>query len=190
MVDIVMNDYVKKLTSELEPLITDLEEKHEELRTKKEYCERVSRFLAYTNGDVNLVGIYADQELIFSNLDRVNSTKEAYKASCYLLKSSDDNVKNLPQYKEANDYILGLINYFKNDKNELLTDIQNLEKICREKEIEKKYFDILTSANPLVDDVLEFREFLDKHVVNDEEKVNILLYTINNNVINYKGKRS
>ena len=107
-----------------------------------------------------------------------------------MLKSSDDNVKNLPQYKEANDYILGLINYFKNDKNELLTDIQNLEKICREKEIEKKYFDILTSANPLVDDVLEFREFLDKHVVNDEEKVNILLYTINNNVINYKGKRS
>ena len=190
MVDIVMNDYVKKLTDELEPLIADLDEKREELNSKKEYCERVSRFLAYTNGDVNLVGIYADQELIFNNLEKVKSTKDTYKASCYLLKSSEDSIKNLPQYKEANDYILGLINYFKNDKSELLINIQNLEKICREKEIEKKYFDIFTSTEPLVDDILEFREFLDKHVVNDEDKVNILLYTINHNVMNYKEKRS
>lgn len=190
MVDIVMNDYIKKLTNDLELLIADLDEKHEELSSKKEYCERVSRFLAYTNGDVNLVGIYADQDLIINCLDKVNSTKEMYKASCYLLKSSDDSVRSLPQYKEANDYILGLINYFKNDKSDLLTDIQNLEKICREKEIEKKYYDIFTSTNPLVEDVMEFREFLDKHVVNDEEKVNILLYTIDNNVINYREKRS
>lgn len=190
MVDIVINDYVKKMTTSLEPLIADLDEKHEELNSKKDYCERVSRFLAYTNGDVNLVGIYADQELIIDKLNSISSSKENYKASCYLLKSSDDSVKNLPQYKEANDYILGLINSFKNDKNDLLIDIQNLEKICREKEIEKKYYDIFTNEKPFIEDVLEYRDFIDKHVINDEEKINLLIYTINNNVINYKEGRS
>ena len=185
-----MNNSIKMLTTSLEPLIADLDEKHVELNDKKEYYERVSRFLAYTNGDVNLVGIYADQELIIDNLDRINSDKNKYKACCYLLKSSDDSVKNLPQYKEANEFILSLMNLFKNDKNDLLIEIQNLEKVCREKDIEKKYYDAFINETPHVDDVLEFREFLDKHVLNDEEKINILIYTIDNNIINYNGKRS
>ena len=186
----MMNDYVKKLTTNLEPLIVDLDERHTELNEKKELCERVSRFLAYTADDVNQVGIYADQELILENLDKINSNKDEYKASCYLLKSGDDSVKSLPQYKEANDYILSLINYFKMNKSELLENIQNLEKLCHEKEIEKKYYDIFVSEKPLVDDVSEFREFIDKHVVDDDEKINLLIYTINSNMEMYKGKKS
>lgn len=190
MVDIVITESVEKMVSKLEVLVADLDEKRNELNSKKTYYERVSRFLAYTRDDVNLVGIYADQELILDNLNIINSNKEHYRASCYLLKSSDENVKSLPQYKAANLFIVRIIGFFKDCKNQLLLDIQNLEKICREKEIEKKYYDIFKASNPLVDDVLEFKDFLDKHANDEKEKIDLLVYVINCNVSNYEGKRS
>lgn len=189
MVD-TMNEYVKKLTDSLEPLIVDLDDKQMELNQKKEKLESVSRFLAYVNGDVNLVGIYADQELILENLDKLNSNKDEYKASCYLLESSDESVQMLPQYREANLYILELINYFKRNKSELTLEIQELERVCHEKELNKKYYELFIDENPLVSDVKEFEEFLDSHSITDDEKINLLVYTIKSNVLNYQEQKS
>lgn len=185
-----MNEYVKRLTDSLEPLIVDLDDKSMELRLKKEKLESVSRFLAYVNGDVNLVGVYADQDLILEHLDKIDSNKEEYKASCYLLRSEDESVKMLPQYREANLYVLGLINYFKMNKGELTTEIQELESVCREKELNKKYYELFSEEKPFVNDVVEFEEFLDKHVISDEEKINLLVYVIKNNVLNYQEQES
>lgn len=184
-----MNECVRKFVNELEPLIADLDDKLMELRTKKEKHEDVSRLLAYVNGDVNLVGVYADQELILDNLDKINSNKDEYKASCYLLRGEDASVKSLPQYKNAVDYILKLIDYFKVSKNQLAGEIQSLEMVCNEKELEKKYFELLSTESPEIQDVLEFEEFLNKHVINDEEKIDLLIYTIKSNVLNYRAKK-
>ena len=185
-----MNEFVKKLTGSLEPLISDLDEKLIELKTKKEKLESISRFLAYVDGDVNLVGVYADQDLIIDNLEKINSNKEEYKASCYLLSSEDANVKSLPQYKDASLYILGLINHFKMSKSQLVTEIQELEQVCYEKELDKKYYEIFNENVPFVENVEEFRNFLDRHTMSVEEKIDLLIYTINSNVANYQGKNS
>jgi len=183
-----MNDYVKKLTNDLEPLIYDLDDKLMELELKKERLESVSRFLAYVDGDVNMVGIYADQDLILDSLDKINSNKDEYRASCYLLRSEDESIKTLPQYRDANLYILGLINYFKMSKGELSSEIQELERTCREKEIDKKYYELLNERTPFIENVTEFVDFIDKHTTVDEEKINLLKYAITSNLMNYEQK--
>ena len=182
-----MNECVERLKDTLEPLIEDLHEKLEELSLKKEKLENVSRFLAYVNGDNNLVGVYADQNLVLDSLDKINSNKEEYKASCYLLRSDDTKVKALPQYQKANEYIANLINYFKTSKTELSSEISSLESVCDEKKIEKKYYDLFLASKPMVEDISEFEQFLKKHVTINEDRINLLIYTINSNLVNYQN---
>ena len=185
-----MKDFVKRLTIELEPLIADLPEKSRTLELKKEELENVSRFLAYVNGEVHLVGIYANQEIIFNSFDALHTNKEEYKASCYLLESEDNNVRNLPQYKKACDYIMNIIDYFKECKVRLIEEINELEAVCKEKKLEKKYYNILSSDNPYISDTEEFTKFLSEHEINDTDEIEILMYIISNNVLNYNEKRS
>lgn len=182
-----MNEYVEKLKRSLEPLIEDLHEKVELLSLKKEKLEGVSRFLAYVNGDANLVGVYADQNLILDSLEKIDSDKDEYKASCYLLRSDDVKIKSLPQYQKANEYIGKLINYFKTSKVELTSEITNLESVCNKKKIEKKYYDLFMDNSPLIEDVSEFESFLKDHTTTNEERINLLIYAINSNVINYEN---
>jgi hypothetical protein len=185
-----MKDFIKKITVQLEPLIADLPENKRILDLKKDMLENVSRFLAYVNGDVHLVGIYADQELISDSFEALNSNKEEYKASCYLLKSEDSNVKNLPQYKNAYDYIMRIINYFKEQKNSLSTEIDELNNVCKKQELEEKYYKILSSEYPLIENDEEFKEFLNNREIDNDDMINTLYYAIENNLMHYEGKRS
>lgn len=173
----------------LEPLICDLNEKLQELDYKKEKLEKVSRFIAYINNDVHLVGIYADQELIYDNLENIDSNKAEYKACCYLLENDNENIKKLPQYIEANNYILNLINYFKKCKNDLTSDIQELEKCCHNKKIEKKYYDMFSENKVFVKDTQEFEKFLDEHEIEINDKIQLLKHAINSNIKKYQEER-
>lgn len=185
-----MNEYVKKLTTSLEPLIEDLDEKLTVLNEKKEKFESVSKFLSYVKDDVNLVGIYADQDLILEHLANVDSDKNEYVASCYLLKSEDESVKALPQYKKAYSFVENLINYFKDCKEKLNTEILELEDVCAEKKLDKKYYELFSKENPFVTDVSEFTSFLEKRALDDEQRINMLIYTINSNMLAYTGKKN
>ena len=103
---------VQKLVQILETLVLDLDEKKKYLETEKEDLESVSRLLAYTKDNIEMVGIYADQELIINNLEKIGCSKEDYKACCYLLKSEDSNVKGLPQYESSYNLITDIVEFF------------------------------------------------------------------------------
>lgn len=178
---------VKKFLTILEPLVWDLEDQKKYLSKIKDELESVSRLLAYTKDDVDMVGIYADQELIINNLGKINCSKDEYKASCYLLKSEDENVKKLPQYASAKDLINNIIDFFKLHKAELIVEIQDLKNKCDRKEIEKKYYDILSSPNPFIEDIYEFKNILNDYELTNEDKIDILLKMINNNLLNYES---
>lgn len=179
------NDSVRKLVNILEPLTEDLDEQKRTLEERKEELESVSRLIAYTKDSIEMVGIYADQDLILNMLDKLNITAEDYKASCYLLKSESESVKALPQYAKSYDLIGDIIQYFKLHKAELTVEIQELNDICQTKELEKKYCTILNDANPLIEDVEEFTGFLKNHSLSDEDTINILYSTIRSNIVNY-----
>ena len=185
-----MDNSVKKLVGLLEPLIYDLDDEKRHLVERREELENVSRMLAYTKDNLDMVGIYADQNLILDSLPRINSDKEKYKASCYLLKSENEDVKKLPQYEEAYNLISDIIEYFKLYKAELIVETNDLEKTCNEKEIEKKYHNILVDPNPFISDVEEFNEFIDKHEISSEDKINILMYVLENNIKEYTKRNS
>ena len=180
------NSGVLKLVHILEPLVSDLEEKKNCLKERKEELENVSRLLAYTKDNVEMLGIYADQDLVLDGVSKIGCDIEKYKASCYLLKSEDVGVKNLPQYEEAHSLIEDVIEFFKLRKAELTVEIQELKDTCDKKELEKKYFDILSNTNPLVDNVDEFKTVLNGYGLNDEDKIDILVSVINSNIANYE----
>ena len=180
-----MDNSVRKFVELLEPLIINLDEEKKYLEERKNELENVSRMLAYTKDNLEMVGIYADQDLIVNNLSRINCTKEEYRASCYLLNSENENIKHLPQYKKAHELISDIIECFKLYKAELIVETQDLEKNYLEKELDKKYYNIFSNSNFFVDDVLEFNDFLDKHKLPNEDKINILIYTLQNNYNKY-----
>ena len=66
-----MNESVNLLVGILEPLIRDLDEKKSILNEKKELLENVTRLLAYTKDNIDMVGVYADQNLILDNLSKI-----------------------------------------------------------------------------------------------------------------------
>ena len=181
---------VQKLVQILEPLVLDLEEKKKYLENQKEDLESVSRLLAYTKDNIEMVGIYADQELITGNLDKIGCSKEDYKACCYLLKSDDAKVKSLPQYESSYNTISDIIEFFKLHKAELMVEIQELKDSLEKKEMEKKYYDILSSSSPLVEDVDEFKTILNGYDLTNEDKIEILTSVINSNISNYKIKNN
>ena len=178
----IVDNSVKKLIELLEPLIFDLDEKKRLLIESKNELENVSRMLAYTKDNIDMIGIYADQDLILNNLSKVGSNKEEYRASCYLLNSESEDVKKLPQYEKARDLINNIFEYFKLYKAELIVDTGELEKECEEKEMAKKYYNILANANLFVSDTVEFNSFLDRYELKDEDKINILIYVIESNI--------
>ena len=185
-----MDNSVKKLVDLLEPLILNLDSEKKVLDDKKQELENVSRLLAYTKDNLDMVGIYADQDLIINNLYRIDSNKDEYRASCYLLNSENQNIKQLPQYEEAYNLISDIIECFKLYKAELIVETQELEKVYHEKEIDKKYYNIFSNNSLFVDDIQEFTNFLDKHNLTNEDKINILIYTIKNNYNKYTKKNS
>lgn len=184
------NDSVRKLVGILEPLIEDLDEQKRLLAERKDELESVSRFIAYTKDNIEMVGIYADQDIVLNMLDKLMITPEDYKASCYLLKSESDSVKALPQYEKAYNLISDIVEYFKLHKADLLVEIQELTLICERKEMEKKYSNILNSSNPLVEDIGEFTDFINNHSLDKEDIINILYSTIRSNIVNYGIKNN
>ena len=186
----IVDNSIRRLIELLEPLIFDLDEKKRLLVEHKNELENVSRMLAYTKDNLDMVSIYADQELILSSLSKINSNKDEYRASCYLLNGENDDIKKLPQYEKAYNLISDIVEYFKLYKAELIVETGELEKECQEKETAKKYYNVFSSTNPFVDDTKEFNSFLDKYELEDEIKINILMYAIENNIREYTKKNS
>ena len=180
-----MNAYASKLIDLLNPTIIDLEDKLNELSTKKESLDEIGEMLSKVGDDVIKVGDYENQELIIRHLPNINTNEKEYRASCYLLKSVDKNIQSLPQYIESSNYIERLINYFKKQYDDLKDDVSELENICSEKKLNKKYLEIFSEEKPLVLDTLEFSDFLEKQKLTDEDKINLLIYTIQCNVDGY-----
>ena len=183
-----MIDYVERLTSVLAPTIMDLDNKNVELKEKREKLESISHLLDYIKENEKLVSKYPNQDLIINNLKEIGYNEEDYHASCYLLDTDIESVKGLPQYEVSKEYLVGIVNYFKRQKEELTNNVNNLELECEEKKLNKKYYDIFNSDKPLINDVDEFNNFLDKQKVSKDDRVKILFYVIKNNVDEYKRK--
>ncbi len=183
-----MNDYLNNLINLLKPTVCDLDDMLNLLELEKSNLDNVTKLLKWVNDDVSKMGSYEDQNLIITNLKNVNSNETEYKACCYLVNSDDKNICLLPQYLESSNYIERLINYFKKWREDLLLKVAELEITCSDKKMNKKYLEIFEKENPVITDVDEFSEFLEKQELSDDNKISLLVYTIKNNVSFYLEK--
>ncbi len=181
-----MNDFVKKLLDNLEPTIIDLDDFLKNLDINRGKLKDCSDFLDFVHDDIKMVGSYADQNLVLESLEKLGSTDAKYRANCYLLNGNSESVQLLPQYQEAVEYLETIIGYFKNEKECLLNKVSELENICEEKLLNRKYFEVFQSERPYVLDTEEFSNFIDKQSLEKEDKIALLKYTIKNNVEMYK----
>ena len=184
-----MNDFINKLIVSLEPTILDLDEKLNLLEEEKKNLNELTSLLAEVGNDVEKVGKYPNQELIISRLDLIKSNEKEYKACCYLLNSEDKSVRSLPQYTEASNYIERFINVLRKREEELKLELSDLETVCNSKRLNKKYLEVFKNDNPIIYDPEEFENFIKNQELSNDEKVDILLYTITNSVNGYKKGR-
>ena len=134
----IMNEFVERLIEKLRPTIVDLDDKIRELTVWQKEKKRIEEFLNYLENDISKIKDYSDQELILSNLLRIESNENEYNASCYLLTSGNENVKLLPQYQIAYQYILKIVHFFTKRNEELLIKTDDLKKIYEDKKMNKK----------------------------------------------------
>lgn len=180
-----MSESVGKLIELLKPTIIDLDDKLRELSTNKDILEEIGEMLKEVGNDPRKIGDYKNQDLIIDNLKCINTNEKEYKACCYLLSSNDKNIQLLPQYIESSNYIERLINYFRKKYEELALYASELEVECDEKRMNKKYYEIFGNDNSFVDDTEEFTKFLEDKELTNNDKIDLLVYTIKNNVTNY-----
>ncbi len=180
-----MNESISKLTELLKPTIIDLDDGLNELSIKKNNLFEIGELIKEVGDDIKKIANYKNQNLIIDNLKNINTTEKEYKASCYLINSNDKNIQSLPQYIESSNYLERLINYFKKEYEELALDVSELEVVCNEKKLNKKYLEIFNLESPFVDDTDEFTEFLKEKELTNNDKINLLIYVIKNNIKGY-----
>lgn len=83
-----------------------------------------------------------------------------------------------------------LLTISRNKKNSLSTEIDELNNVCKKQELEEKYYKILSSEYPLIENDEEFKEFLNNREIDNDDMINTLYYVIENNIMHYEGKRS
>lgn len=181
-----MSDFIKRLVDILNEGFIDLEETENEYGKVHSELLEYDKLLDFINCDVKKLNKYEDDRLILTAVGNIDSKKEDYEAACYLIESNDENVLNLPQYRNAKSYLETLINYLKVTRDKISDHASVLEKECNDMKLNKKYYEILNCDKPLVLEVDEFVDLLNKENITDYEKKEILSYIIKSNVDNYR----
>jgi len=183
-----MFDCVKDLVVRLGNSFTTLDEREKEYISVNEKLHNYQRLLDFINFDSRKLNKYDDQTLIQDAVVAMNSTIKDYDAACYLIDSNDENVMLLPQYRNSKAYLETIISYLKMMRDKLNNVFMELENDCTNMKLSKKYFEILSSDNPFVDNIDEFVSLLNKEQINLNNQNTIISYIIKSNVSNYKKK--
>ena len=183
-----MNDLVKKLVTRLGESFTNLEEQEKEFNIQNEKLSEYNKLLDFVSGDAKKINKYEDQKLILNAVSEIDSTKEEYDAACYLLESNDDNVINLPQYRNSRIYLETIINYLNGTKDKIKNTVDELNSDCTDMRFNKKYYEILNNDYPFVEDIDEFEKLLDKEDIQIDDRFEIISFIIKSNVNHYKKR--
>ena len=132
-----MNDSLVKLLAYIEPKILDIQDKRKELLDLESSYKVLKEIIDLGENSYHDIINFYDQNFILNCIKTSNDTYlnnlDLYKSSKYLLKSNNQDLLELPQYKEAINYIEKLFTY--------LIELYNLTK--------KKYEDLKERINGL-----------------------------------------
>lgn len=184
-----MNDSFAKLLAYIEPKILDIQDKRKELLDLESSYKILKEIIDLGENSYHDIINFYDQNFILNCIKISNDTYlnnlDLYKSSKYLLKSNNQDLLELPQYKEAINYIEKLFTYLIELYNLTKKKYENLKEELEQLEILNKYYLIFSKNNIIIDDIDEFLLFLQLVDISLKDKLNVLIQVVKFNVRTY-----
>ena len=184
-----MNDSLVKLLAYIEPKILDIQDKRKELLDLESSYKVLKEIIDLGENSYQDIINFYDQNFILNCIKTSNDTYlnnlDLYKSSKYLLKSNNQNLLELPQYKEAINYIEKLFTYLIELYNLTKKKYEDLKEELEQLEILNKYYLIFSKNNIEINDIDEFLLFLQLVDIPLSDKLNVLIKVVKFNVRTY-----
>lgn len=183
-----MNSNLKKLLELIEPRIRNIDENRVENVALKKVLETINE-LVELGISYNEIFDFYDQEFIYRAIKIGNSNAseiiKKYQSSKYMLQKDDDNLKEIPQFKEAINFMSELYQYLCGLKEKIKLDYETKSDNLKIKEILYKYYNLLNKNDIFIKNIDEFITFLDLNQLTIDERLDILIYINKCNSKNY-----
>lgn len=184
-----MNDSLVKLLAYIEPKILDIQDKRKELLDLESSYKVLKEIIDLGENSYHDIINFYDQNFILNCIKTSNDTYlnnlDLYKSSKYLLKSNNQDLLELPQYKEAINYIEKLFTYLIELYNLTKKKYEDLKEKLEQLEILNKYYLIFSKNNIEINDIDEFLLFLQLVDIPLSDKLNVLIQVVKFNVRTY-----
>lgn len=184
-----MNDSLVKLLAYIEPKILDIQDKRKELLDLESSYKVLKEIIDLGENSYHDIINFYDQNFILNCIKNSNDTYlnnlDLYKSSKYLLKSNNQDLLELPQYKEAINYIEKLFTYLIELYNLTKKKYEDLKEKLEQLEILNKYYLIFSKNNIEINDIDEFLLFLQLVDISLNDKLNVLIQVVKFNVRTY-----
>lgn len=184
-----MNDSLVKLLAYIEPKILDIQDKRKELLDLESSYKVLKEIIDLGENSYHDIINFYDQNFILNCIKTSNDTYlnnlDLYKSSKYLLKSDNQDLLELPQYKEAINYIEKLFTYLIELYNLTKKKYEDLKEKLEQLEILNKYYLIFSKNNIEINDIDEFLLFLQLVDISLNDKLNVLIQVVKFNVRTY-----
>ena len=178
-----------KLLYSIEPKIQNIEENRIELKALKDVYETILELTSEGEKSYDEILDFYDQEFIFRAIKIGNSNAseliDKYKSSRYLLKNKNPNLQELPQFKDAINYIQSLYQYLYGLCQKIRKDYEYKTEKLNLQEIYNKYYNLLKKDDIFIKDIDDFLMFLDLNEISISDKLNILILINKFNLKNY-----
>jgi len=185
-----VNDSLAKLLAYIEPIILNIHDNRIEVKALKSVYDSIKELIELGKNSYLDILEYYDQDFIVKAIKIKSSNVEnnwisKYETSKYLLKNQNSNLKDLPQYKEAIQFMETLFTYLCNLYQEISLEYESKNDKLQQQELFNKYYILFRKNNIFITDILEFLTFLDLTKISLEEKLDILIFVNKCNIKNY-----
>lgn len=178
-----------KLLAVVEPKIQNIEDNRIECSSLKKVQETMSELIELGKISYQDIFNFYDQDFIYKAIKVGNDNSDLlikkYESSKYLLENKNDDLKELPQFKEAIVYMEQLYQYLYGLNEKIKLDYENKQESLKIQELQNKYYNILKKDNIFVKDIDEFLTFIDLNKLDIIDRLNILIQINKSNIKNY-----
>ena len=175
-----MDNSLAKLLAYIEPRIVDIGINRVEIKSLSEVLKTMNEIVELGKRSYLEVLDYYDQDFIIRSLKIHNKNSDEiikkYQTTKYLLENQDESMQELPQYKEAIEYMDFIISYLNDLCEEIKEEYQVKNANLEQQELFNKYYLVLKGDHIFVPDADEFINLFKNSGISLEDWLSILLY--------------
>lgn len=185
----MIDNSLSNLLDNVEPKIQNIVENRVELKSLKNVQRTMEELIENAKNSYQGIIDFYDQDFIIRAIKINNSNYreliQKYNSSKYLLKTDNSNLKELPQYQDALDYMDFLYQYLYGLYESINYDYKIKREKLEVKELLNKYYLLLKKDDIYIGDINEFLTFIDLNNVNNQDRINLYKLIINANLKKY-----